>query len=62
VRPGRVVLLAPGIDRGLGGGDRGERPGVIQEIGLQGLSQRSTFPVAGGERGLVSSCLMPFLR
>ena len=32
-----VVLLPPGIHRGLGGLDRGKRPGVVEEVGLQGL-------------------------
>ena len=32
-----VVFAAPGIHRGLGVVDRGERPGVSEEVGLQGL-------------------------
>jgi hypothetical protein len=32
-----VVLVPPGIHRGLGRFDRGERPGVVEEVGLQAL-------------------------
>ena len=35
---------------------------LVEEIGLQGLVQRSTLPVVVGEYGLVSRCLMPFFR
>jgi hypothetical protein len=32
-----VVLLPPPVHRGLRGLDGGERPGVVEEVGLQGL-------------------------
>ena len=48
VRPVMVVFAAPGIHCGLGRLDRGERPGVIQEVGLQGLVP--ALDLAGGGR------------
>ena len=57
-----VVFLAPGIHRSLGVFDRGEPPGLVEELDLQGLVPASTLPMVVGEYGLVSSCLIPFLR
>ena len=37
MRPVLVVFLAPPVYRGLRGLDRGERPGLSEEVGLQGL-------------------------
>jgi hypothetical protein len=48
VRPVIVVFLAPGIDRGLRRLDRGERPGIVEEIALQGLMP--PFHLARGGR------------
>jgi hypothetical protein len=44
MRPPVVVLLTPRIDGGLGFLDRGERPGVIEELDLQGLVPALDLP------------------
>jgi hypothetical protein len=57
-----VVLMPPPVHRGLGGLDRGEWPGLVQEVGLQGLVPALHLPMVVGEYGLASSWRMPFLR
>ena len=57
-----VVFLAPGIDRGLGASIEANGPASSRKSVCRVWCQRSTFPVVVGEYGLVSSCLMPFLR
>src|SRR5262249_37659222 len=59
VRPVLVVLLPPPVHRGLRGLDRGERPGIGEEIGLQTLVPALDLADGGGENGLVSRCLIP---
>ena len=45
VRPVGVVLLDPGIDRGLSLGHRGERAGDGQEVGAEGAVEALHLPV-----------------
>ena len=50
------------IDRGLSFLDRGEGPGVVEELVLQGLMPALHLAVVVGESGLVSSWRMPLRR
>jgi hypothetical protein len=49
-----VVFVAPGIHRGLGGLDRGERPGLVEEVGLE--ISFSSVPSAKNTEPVTSSC------
>ena len=51
MRPLVVVLLPPLIDRFLGFLDRGERPGVVEELVLQGLMPAFDLARGGGRVG-----------
>jgi hypothetical protein len=62
MRPLVVVLLPPLIDRGLSFLQGGERPGVIEELVLQGLMPAFDLARSGGRVGLVSSWRMPLRR
>jgi hypothetical protein len=62
VRPFCVVLDDPGIDRGLGGLDRGERTAVIEQLAAERQMEPLDLPVVVGEAGWVSRWVMPFLR
>ena len=62
MRAAVVVFLPPRVDCGLGFLNRGERPGVVEELDLEGLVPAFHLPGGGREYGLVSSWRMPLRR
>jgi hypothetical protein len=62
VRPVGVVVLAPGIERGLQVLDGAERAVVVEQFVLQRLVQPFNLPGRGRRRGLSEPLVMPFSR
>jgi hypothetical protein len=62
MRPGGVVLLPPGIDRRLGGGQVRERDRVIEQLAAQAAVEPLDLAGGGRCRARVSRRMMPLSR